>query len=101
MLKWFRILHRTAGIIGAVLILFIAVTGLLLNHRSIIGFNSERKMELQKIIFALHSGTAGGTSIIWLTDMGAVCMIILSVTGVWMWFKGKNIPKRSKRRNEE
>lgn len=99
MLQFLRIIHKTAGIVGAILIIFIAITGLLLNHRSVIGFDSDKKMELQKLIFALHSGVIGNISIVWLTDLGAICMIILSITGIWMWFKGQHAAKYGKRRN--
>ncbi|MED0674804.1 hypothetical protein ABEV55_09295 [Aneurinibacillus thermoaerophilus] len=100
-----RLIHRIAGIIGAILMLIMAITGLLLNHRSFIGYSSEMEMKLQKFIFGLHSGTIGKMSIVWLTDVGAICMIVLSMTGIWMWFKGdrkiKPVDTRLKRGNDE
>jgi hypothetical protein len=85
MLKLLRLIHRTAGLIGALFILLMAITGILLNHRSLIGYSSNTERALQEFIFALHSGNIGNLSIVWLTDLGAVCMIVLSLTGIWMW----------------
>lgn len=85
MLKLLRVIHRTAGLVGAIFILFMAITGILLNHRSLIGYSSKTDMKLQELIFALHSGNIGDFSIVWLTDLGAICMIVLSLTGIWMW----------------
>ncbi|MNV47406.1 PepSY-associated TM helix [compost metagenome] len=99
MLKILRLIHKMAGLAGALLIVFMAVTGLLLNHREWIGYNTGREMELQKLIFALHSGAVGGGAFRWLTDIAAICMIVLSVTGTWMWFRGAAAARRAKRRN--
>lgn len=85
MYKILKIIHHTAGLIGSLLVLLMAITGILLNHRSLIGYSSDRAMKLQEFIFALHSGNVGNTSIVWLTDLGAICMIVLSISGVWMW----------------
>ncbi len=86
MLRILRIIHMTAGVIGALIILVMSITGLLLNHQSVIGFSSAEQLKLQKIIFGLHSGAIGNVSFVWLTDLGAVCMIVLSITGLWLWF---------------
>jgi hypothetical protein len=85
MLWFLRIIHQAAGVIGALIILMMSITGLLLNHQSLIGYSSAEQIKLQKFIFGLHSGTIGNTSFVWLTDLGAVCMIVLSVTGLWLW----------------
>jgi hypothetical protein len=85
MYKILKIIHHTAGLVGSLLVLLMAITGILLNHRSLIGYSSNTAFELQKFIFALHSGSIGNTSIVWLTDLGAICMIVLSISGVWMW----------------
>lgn len=85
MYKILKMIHRTVGLIGSVLVLLMSITGILLNHRSLIGYSSNTAFELQKFIFALHSGSVGSTSIVWLTDLGAICMIVLSISGVWMW----------------
>jgi hypothetical protein len=87
MLRVLRFLHVLAGVVGAVFILLLAATGLLLNHRSIIGYSSDRAFQLQKLIFSLHTGVVGSTSFIWLTDLGAICMITLAITGLWLWIK--------------
>lgn len=94
MYKIIRQIHRIAGVVGSILVLIMAITGLLLNHKSFIGYNSEMEMKLQKFIFALHSGSIGNISIIWLTDLCAICMIILSITGIWIWFKGNLYTKK-------
>jgi hypothetical protein len=85
MYKILKVIHHIAGLIGSLLVLLMAITGILLNHRSLIGYSSNTAFELQKFIFALHSGSVGNTSIVWLTDLGAICMIVLSISGVWMW----------------
>jgi hypothetical protein len=86
--------------IGAFLVLLMAITGLLLNHRSWIGYGSETELKLQKFVFGIHSGMLGNMSILWLTDLGAICMIVLSLTGLWMSFKGSFLKIGSKRRKE-
>jgi hypothetical protein len=96
MYKILKMIHLTAGLMGSLLVLLMAITGLLLNHRSLIGYSSNSTMKLQEFIFALHSGNVGNTSIIWLTDLGAICMIVLSITGIWMW--GNLIFRRKRRR---
>jgi hypothetical protein len=96
MYKILKMIHHTAGLVGSLLVLLMAITGILLNHRSLIGYSSNTAFELQKFIFALHSGNVGNTSIVWLTDLGAICMIVLSISGVWMWV---NLIVRKKRRN--
>ncbi len=86
MLRVLRMIHMTAGVIGSMIILVMAVTGLLLNHQLFIGFSSSEQLRLQKFIFALHSGAIGNVSFVWVTDLGAICMIVLSITGLWLWF---------------
>lgn len=85
MYRILKALHHTAGLIGSILVLLMSITGILLNHRSLIGYSSNTAMKLQEFIFALHSGNIGNYSIVWLTDLGAICMIVLSISGVWMW----------------
>ncbi|MDP4147586.1 MAG: hypothetical protein Q8936_24485 [Bacillota bacterium] len=97
MYKILRMIHHTAGLVGSLLVLLMSITGILLNHRSLIGYSSNTAMKLQEFIFAIHSGNVGDTSIIWLTDLGAICMIVLSITGVWMWV---NLISKKKRRNK-
>ncbi|WEG13667.1 hypothetical protein PU629_04685 [Pullulanibacillus sp. KACC 23026] len=98
MQKLLRVIHRTAGLIGALFILFMAVTGILLNHRSLIGYSSNTQRKMQEFIFGLHSGNIGNLSIVWFTDLGAVCMIVLSLTGIWMWLDLLLRKKRRKKR---
>jgi hypothetical protein len=95
MYKILKVIHHTAGLIGSILVLLMAITGILLNHRSLIGYSSNTAMKLQEFIFALHSGNIGSISIVWLTDLGAICMIVLSISGIWMWL---NLMLRKKRR---
>jgi hypothetical protein len=98
MYKTLKVIHHTAGLIGSLLVLLMAITGIFLNHRSLIGYSSNSAMKLQEFIFALHSGNVGNTSIIWLTDLGALCMIVLSFTGIWMWV---NLMIKKRRRNKK
>ncbi|GGL41530.1 hypothetical protein GCM10007968_01740 [Sporolactobacillus putidus] len=95
MYKVLRMIHLTAGLVGSLLVLLLSITGILLNHRSLIGYSSNTAMRLQELIFALHSGNVGNTSFVWLTDLGAICMIVLSISGIWMWV---NIVLRIKKR---
>jgi hypothetical protein len=97
MYKILKVIHHTAGLIGSLLVLLMAITGILLNHRSLIGYFSNTAMNLQEFIFALHSGNVGNISLVWLTDLGAFCMIVLSISGVWMWV---NVILRKRRRNK-
>jgi len=96
-----RIIHRVLGIIGAVIVLLMAITGLLLNHRSLIGYNSNAEMKLQNFIFGLHSGTVGNVSILWVTDFGAICMIVLSISGIWMWMNTRMIKHKQLKRRKK
>lgn len=98
MIKLLKIIHHTAGLIGSILVLLMALTGILLNHRSLIGYSSNTSMKLQEFIFALHSGNIQNTSFVWLTDLGALCMIVLSISGVWMWLN--LIVKKRRKKNE-
>ena len=85
MLKIIRAIHRVMGLIGSIIIFTMAITGLLLNNRTLIGHKTETAIKLQKFIFAIHTGLVGSASFIWLTDLGAICMITLSITGISMW----------------
>jgi hypothetical protein len=104
MYRFLRIVHRVTGLIGAIIVLLMAISGLLLNHRSFIGYNSDAEMKLQNFIFGLHSGTVGNVSIVWITDFGAICMIVLSISGIWMWVNTRmtkhNQLKRRKNHHE-
>ncbi len=75
----------TMGLIGALLIMLMSVTGLLLNHKSLIGYSTSTEFKLQELIFSVHSGSLGNTKIVWLTDLAAICMLTLSITGIWIW----------------
>jgi hypothetical protein len=100
MFRFIRIIHRFTGIIGSIIVLVMAITGLLLNHRSLIGYNSPLEFKLQQFIFSLHSGSINNVSFVWITDLGAICMIVFSVTGISMWVNVQRRKKpRLKRRN--
>jgi hypothetical protein len=101
MYRILRLIHQITGMIGSILVLIMAMTGLLLNHRSWIGYDSVTEMKLQQVIFGLHSGTVGNTSIVWLTDFGAICMMVLSITGVWAWLQGNHNIKRKRKKREK
>ncbi|SFD64490.1 hypothetical protein SAMN05428981_1011250 [Bacillus sp. OV194] len=94
MYRLMKTIHRIFGITGSLLVLLMAITGLLLNHRSWIGYGSNNDLIMQKWIFGIHSGVLGDTSIVWLTDLGAICMIVFSLMGIWLWFKGSRMAKR-------
>jgi len=85
--RYLRFIHGITGVIGSVIVLIMAVTGILLNHRSWVGYSSDTSMKMQKFLFQIHTGTVGNLSLKWLTDFGAVCMIVLSITGIMIWCK--------------
>jgi hypothetical protein len=91
MYLFIKTIHKIFGIIGSLFVLFMAISGLFLNHRSFVGYGSSDAVEMQKLIFGIHSGVIGNVSIVWLTDLGAFCMIVFSLTGIWLWFKGSRI----------
>ncbi len=97
MYKILRVIHRSAGLIGSLILLVMSITGILLNHHALIGYSSKTDQKLQEFIFALHSGNIGSFSIVWLTDLGAICMIALSFSGIWMWFELFRKKRRRKR----
>jgi hypothetical protein len=96
-----RLIHRITGIVGSILVLIMAITGILLNHRSWIGYSSVTEMKLQKFIFALHSGRIGQISVLWLTDLASICMIVLSITGIYIWLRGSSSKSYKKENNNE
>jgi hypothetical protein len=97
MYKIIKMIHLCAGVIGSILIFIMAVTGILLNHRSLIGYSSDVEIQLQDFLYGLHTGIVDDVSFIWLTDLGAICMIILSITGIWLWIKQLLSKKRAKK----
>lgn len=84
MFRLLRVTHKITGTIGAFLIIGMAITGLLLNHRSWIGYSSPLEIRIQQIIFEVHSGKTDGLTFVWATDLSAFCMIVLSITGLWL-----------------
>lgn len=95
-----RFIHRTLGLIGSLIILMMAITGLLLNHREIIGYSTASAYKLQEFLFALHSGEIGNTNFVWITDFGAICMIVLSITGISMWFELLLVKLKGRKKRE-
>ncbi|MFT8315287.1 MAG: hypothetical protein ABF633_13730 [Clostridium sp.] len=94
-----KTIHEITGLISSLLILIMCITGFLLNNKSIIGYSTDTELNIQKFIFALHTGTIGNISIVWLINIGALCMIICTITGIIMWVniryvKSKNTLKQ-------
>jgi hypothetical protein len=96
MYKILRTIHLSAGLMGSLIVFLMAVTGILLNHRSLIGYTSDTAFKIQEFVFALHSGNVRNINLVWLTDLGAICMMVLSISGVWMWMKLIGKKRRSK-----
>lgn len=114
LLKICQILHRVLGLLTALLILYITVTGFLILHSKDLSLNEapaqnplvlwlygkprvhiiegERIEEdyppsLEKTLVALHGGKFFGRSIPIVLDVLALSIIILSLTGPYLWYK--------------
>lgn len=82
--RWLRLfyhIHRLLGTLGAMMLLPMAVTGLLLRHQGLLGYESEWAERVQLWIFQVHSGQARGP-VAWLPDLAAICAISLSLSGL-------------------
>ncbi|MEE9342717.1 MAG: PepSY-associated TM helix domain-containing protein [Gammaproteobacteria bacterium] len=44
-------------------------------------------LPVERILLDLHSGRMAGTVGVWLMDIAAILLVLLSLTGTWMWLK--------------
>ncbi|MEK9766944.1 MAG: PepSY-associated TM helix domain-containing protein, partial [Thalassolituus sp.] len=48
-------------------------------------------ISLQRIVLDIHSGRWFGSWGIWMMDLAAVVLILLSISGLWLWWsRGRN-----------
>ena len=126
MARWMFHTHLWVGVIVSFLAISLSVTGIMLNHKRVLGFMPETEVErpdafdvslplpelaageslkvvvevtlalddgevlvvgLRNDVFLekLHSGEIFGDAWILLSDFGAVALIILLLTGFWIW----------------
>lgn len=117
--RWYR-WHRRIGIISALFVLLLSVTGIILNHTVSLGLHQSHVkaawvhelyglpaptgeeggfpgLTVDRVILDIHSGRFFGTLGPWVMDAMAVLFIILSVTGVYMWWHRSRELKRKRR----
>ncbi len=111
MLKW----HARLGVIAAIFILSLTITGLLLNHQELLGIHGNAisaewvldhyygevpagedaatfrpsSVPLDRIILDLHSGHFFGISGVVLMDIASIALLLLTGSGVYNWIKRK------------
>lgn len=121
-----RKLHLWIGLLTSVLLLVEAVTGLIMMEPWLIGGEAHghggeggRRPEgelppgvggasvvstafsLQRFIRNLHAGRIGNIDITWLTDLAAVSIIVLTVTGIYLSIRILRAEKKKKRVEQE
>ena len=106
--------HRRVGMVFLPLILILCVTGIVLNHNVSLGlhttpvdstwlkayYNMPQEEEVSewggyptdqltwdRVMLDIHTGRIVGDVGVWLMDLAAIAMIILSVTGAYMWWR--------------
>jgi hypothetical protein len=124
--RFIQKLHIVAGLIAIILILFLTVTGLLINHREgldlhesytenpfviwLYGFDGEGEGEedfieepptWERVLTAFHAGNFFGRSGILFLDIAGVFLIFLTVTGAYLWVKRLILLKTDKEVMEE
>ena len=106
LLKW----HRSLGIAAAFFAAVLAVTGILLNHNAALGlqqkqitqawlldhydinsvpedeFSYPETLTLDRVILDIHTGRFFGDAGRIVMDIVALAMLLLSLTGVCLWF---------------
>lgn len=106
-------LHWRVGLVAVFFVIWLAVTGLLLNHSRALGFNHifldypavlsaynmnaeeelrGRGISLEKFILDLHTGNIFGVSGKFISDLAAIALIFLALSGLynlWMRKKGR------------
>ena len=95
-MKILRTIHIITGLCGALFILIQAITGLLLNNKWIIGFDTPSAASAQKFIQGLHTGTISSPSG-WIVNLIGLALLVLVTTGVTQWIV---IAVRKRRNNK-
>ena len=109
-------LHWRIGLFSAFFILWLAITGILLNHSRMLGFHhvildhpiilsaynmnvSEELrgpgINLERLILDLHTGNLFGISGKLLSDLAAIAMIFVTLSGIYnLWRRKKGKRKK-------
>lgn len=115
---WYR-WHRRIGITAAVFVVILSVTGIILNHNVTLGidknfitnewllewygYDSEAEysneiLTVDKVILDIHTGRFFGEFGSIVMDAAAIAFLILSGTGIYMWYRRN--PNNKKRRKK-
>lgn len=57
-----------------------------------------RGLTLERVLLDLHSGRVLGRFGVWLMDAMAAIFVFLAATGLWIWTRRRNGPRRARRR---
>ncbi len=114
---FFQKLHRAAGVASIIVILFVTITGLLLNHReglalhdkyaensaiqtisgtAVAGGQGEvaddeaEPPTWERVLTVLHSGRFFGANTNVILDLTALAILLLSLSGLYMWVVRRN-----------
>ena len=114
---WYR-WHRRIGIIAAFFVIILSVTGIILNHNASLNLHkqfitapwllswygyepdadyAQEILTVDKIILDLHTGRFFGAFGSLVMDGAAIALLLLSVTGIYMWYRRQN-PNKKKRK---
>lgn len=113
---WYR-WHRRIGVTAALLTVILAVTGLLLSYNvalkldkifiqqewllSWYGYDPQAEyaseiLTLDKLLLDIHTGRAFGSVGEFLMEGAAIALILLSISGCYMWYKKPEPKKKNK-----
>lgn len=118
-------LHRLAGLVAVLLILFLTVTGVLLNHTEelslydsytenslvlwLFGFDEEGAREefieepptWERVLTGFHAGRFFGGEGAFFLDLAAVVLIFLALSGPYLWIKRHVLLRTNRKALEE
>jgi len=119
MVKFIQKLHRIAGVAAILVVLSVTITGLFLNHTDWLGLH-ERYAEgpfymgvagighgdgmdgggepptWERVVIALHSGRVLGASSGVFLDVTGAALVLLSLSGLYLWIRRGNLFKLSR-----
>lgn len=100
--------HRRIGITVAVWLLLLAISGLLINHAHDWGldqsnipgtlqsllypmtmgdeFEEAAFISWERLVLDLHAARFLGSLALWFSDFMAGLLVLLSISGIWMWW---------------
>ena len=114
---WYR-WHRRLGAFSAILVVILSVTGLLLSHNVFLklnktfltqewllnwyGYDAEADyaneiLTLDKVVLDIHTGRFFGSAGEWLMDIAAIALLLLSASGLYMWYRKPERKKKKKK----